>query len=205
GPPLLVDSLLVQVTGEGASDPKYEALVRDFPLHKGSVLLHPSYEAGKASFEAYSAEAGYLHPAFLESRMEVDLSRYAATVIVRYDTGPKHYFGDVTFGPGIIDTTVLARFPSFKQGDTFDFRKLLTLQTDLSTTGYFTKVEINRADENEALRQVPIRVDLAGAKKIRLTGGVGYGTDEGARVRGLIEWRRLNAHGHPPSLDLHYR
>jgi len=204
GPPLLVDSLVVQVVGQGAGDPHYQALVRDFPLHKGSVLLHPSYEAGKASFEAYSAEAGYLDAAFLESRMEVDLARYAATVIVRYDTGPKHYFGDVTFGPGIIDTTILSRFPNFRQGDTFDFRKLLTLQTDLSTTGYFTKVEINRADENEALRQVPIRVDLAPSKKIRFTGGVGYGTDEGARVRGLIEWRRLNAHGHHASIDLQY-
>src|SRR5262249_24430291 len=59
-------------------------------------------------------------------------------------------------------------------------------------------------DENESLRQVPIRVDLAGAKKIRLTGGVGYGTDEGARVRGLIEWRRLNAHGHHASIHLQY-
>jgi len=204
GPPLLVDSLLVEVVGEGASDPKYQALVRDFPLHKGSVLLHPSYEAGKAAFEAYSAEAGYLDAAFLESRMEVDLSRYAATVIVRYDTGPKHYFGDVTFDSRIIDPQILSRFPSFKEGDTFDFRKLMTLQTDLSTTGYFTKVEINRADENEALRQVPIRVDLAPSKKLRLTGGVGYGTDEGARVRGLIEWRRLNAQGHHASIDLQY-
>ena len=204
GPPLLVDSLLVQVTGEGASNPKYEALVRDFPLHKGSVLIHPSYEAGKAAFEAYSAEAGYLDAAFLESRMEVDLSRYAATVVVRYDTGPKHYFGDVSFDRGIIDPQILARFPSFKQGDTFDFRKLLALQTDLSTTGYFTKVEINRAEEIEAQRKVPIQVDLAPSKKLRLTGGVGYGTDEGARVRGVIEWRRLNAHGHHASIDLQY-
>jgi translocation and assembly module TamA len=204
GPPLLVDSLLVQVIGEGASDPKYLALIRDFPLHKGSVLLHPSYEAGKAAFEAYSAEAGYLDAAFLESRMEVDLSRYTATVVVRYDTGPKHYFGDITFDRGIIDPDILARFPSFKQGDTFDFRKLLTLQTDLSTTGYFTKVEINRSDEVESVRQVPIQVDLAPSKKLRFTGGVGYGTDEGARVRETTEWRRLNAQGHHASIDLQY-
>ena len=204
GPPILVDSLLVQVSGEGAGDPGFQKLVREFPLHKGGVLLHQAYEGGKASLEGHSAEAGYLDARFVENRIDVDLSRYAASVVVLYDTGPRHYFGDISFDRDVIEPDMLARFPAFRRGDTFDFRKLLALQTDLSSTGYFSKVEINRAEELSEHSVVPIQVDLAPAKKLRFTGGVGYGTDEGARVRELTEFRRLNRHGHHAQIDLQY-
>ncbi|HEU5311975.1 MAG TPA: POTRA domain-containing protein, partial [Candidatus Eisenbacteria bacterium] len=136
GPPLLVDSVLVQVTGEGASDPKFQRLVQDFPVKKGSVLVHQAYEQGKLSLETYAAEGGYLDADFDESRIEVDLARYTATVMVRYDSGPKHFFGPVAFDHAVIDRSMLERFPTFRSGDVFNFRKLQDLQSSLSNTGY---------------------------------------------------------------------
>jgi translocation and assembly module TamA len=204
GPPLLVDSLLVEVLGEGAADPKYQRLVSEFPIHKGGVLLHQAYEQGKASLELYAAEGGYLDATFEESRIEVDLARYSASVVVRYDTGPRHYFGPVTFDHAVIERNLLARYPTFKPGDVFNFRKLQDLQTNLSNTGYFTRVDVEPAEETMGHRQVPIDVSLAPAKKIRFTGGVGYGTDDGARVRGLIELRRTNSQGHRAQLSGQY-
>jgi translocation and assembly module TamA len=123
---------------------------------------------------------------------------------VRFDTGPRHYFGDVAFDHDVVERDILVRFPQFRRGDVFDFRKLLELQTDLSSTGYFTKVEVNPAAETGEHKVVPIDVSLAPAKKLRFTGGVGYGTDEGARVRLLTELRRLNRAGHRARLDLQY-
>jgi len=69
GAPLLVDSVLVEVNGEGATDPKYQRLVQDFPIKKGGVLLHQAYEQGKLSLETYAAEGGYLDADFQESRI----------------------------------------------------------------------------------------------------------------------------------------
>jgi len=204
GPPILLDSVLVEVTGEGETDPRYEKILRDFPLHKGGVLLHPSYDLAKASFETAAAEGGYLDARFLTSRIDVDLERYAAAIVIRYDTGPRHYFGEVSFDRDIIEERMLERFVDFHPGDIFDFRKLLQLQTDLSSTGYFTKVEVEPGAEPTGHRVVPIGVSLAPAKKLRFTGGVGYGTDDGARVRLLTELRRLNRAGHRAQINLQY-
>ncbi len=204
GPPILVDTVLVEVTGEGARDAKYQKLIRAFPLHKGSVLLHPAYEAAKTAFETAAAEGGYLDASFIENEIVVDLEKYTASVFVRFNTGPRHYFGDVAFDHDVVERDILVRFPTFRRGDVFDFRKLLELQTDLSSTGYFTKVEVNPATETGGHKVVPIDVSLAPARKLRFTGGVGYGTDEGARVRLLTELRRLNRAGHRARLDLQY-
>lgn len=204
GPPILLDSVLVSVTGEGAADPKYQELERAFPLHKGGVLLHTAYEAGKASFETYAAEGGYLDAAFTTNRIDVDLERYSAAVVIRFDTGPRHYFGDVSFDGGVLEPDMLVHFVDFKHGDVFNFKKLLQLQTDLSSTGYFTKVEVKPGEEVESHRVVPIDVSLAPARKLRFTGGVGYGTDDGPRARLMTEWRRLNRAGHRAQIDLQY-
>ncbi|MGE5178205.1 MAG: autotransporter assembly complex protein TamA [Bacteroidota bacterium] len=204
GPPILLDSVLVEVTGEGAADPKYQAIVRDFPLRKGTVLLQPAYEALKTSFQSAAAEGGFLDARFVTSRIDVDLQRYAAAIVLRYDTGPRHYFGSVSFAPDVIQDRMLHDFVDFHPGDVFDFRKLLQLQTDLSGTGYFTKVDVAPSTETSEHRVVPIDVSLAPAKKLRFTGGVGYGTDEGARVRLLTEMRRLNRAGHRASIELQY-
>jgi hypothetical protein len=204
GPPLLVDSVLVEVTGEGAADPKYQRLVQDFPVKKGNVLLHQAYEQGKLSLETYSAEGGYLDAQFDESRIEVDLARYTATVMVRYDSGPKHFFGPVAFDHAVIERGMLERYPTFKSGDVFNFRKLQDLQSNLSNTGYFARVEVEPSEETMGHRQVPIDVSLAPAKKLRFSGGVGYGTDDGARVRAVIEMRRLNSQGHRAQLNTQY-
>lgn len=201
GPPVVIDSLVVEVVGEGAQNPRFQEIEEQFPLQRGDVLLHQAYERGKAAFERYAAEGGYLDARFTASRVTVDLARYAATVVVRFDTGPRHYFGEVTFDRDVLKRKLLARYPNFQAGEPFDFRKLLDLQSDLSATGYFTRVEVRPGEETGGHRIVPVDVSLAPARKLRLTGGVGYGTDDGLRTRGIVEMRRLNRQGHRAQLE----
>jgi translocation and assembly module TamA len=204
GPPMLLDSVRVTVMGEGAKDAKFQKLIQQFPLHKGDVLNHPAYDAGKANFERAAAEGGFLDATFLSSRIEVDLERYTSSIVIDFDSGPRHYFGDVSFDKDILEHGTLVRFVNFRRGDAFDFRRLLELQTDLSGTGYFTKVEVKPAEEPTDHRTVPIDVSLAASRKLRFTGGVGYGTDDGARARVLTEMRRLNRRGHRARTELQY-
>ena len=130
--------------------------------------------------------------------------RYTAAIDILYDTGPQHFFGPVTFDQSFIRPKVLATFVDFQPGERFDFRKLLQLQTDLSSTGYFTKVEVNPGEEEAEHRVVPIGVSIAPAKKLRFTGGVGYGTDDGPRARLVTEMRRTNREGHRAQIELQY-
>jgi translocation and assembly module TamA len=55
GPALKVTATDVQVLGEGADDPTFQRLVRDFPLQRGEILYHPDYEQGKAALDDHAA------------------------------------------------------------------------------------------------------------------------------------------------------
>jgi translocation and assembly module TamA len=201
GPPIHLDSVHVAVIGEGAADPQFAKRVREFPLRKGEVLIHPSYERGKADLEGYAAEGGYLDARFVQSRIHVDLERYAASIALTLDSGPRHYFGPITYEQDVLDPGVLDHFADFRPGDIFDFRKLVELQTDLSETGWFSRVEVQRGPETAGHRDVPIIVTLSPARPLRLTAGAGYGTDDGARGRSLVELRRINREGHRARIE----
>jgi translocation and assembly module TamA len=202
GAPLRLDSVRVVVTGEGAIDPGYQKLVATFPLHKGDVLTHVPYELAKAGFEAYAADAGYLDAHFVHSDLNVDLASYTSSLDLEVDTGPRHFFGDVRFDQTVVSPTVARKFVTFRQGEPFSFKKLLEMQTALSNTGFYERVEVQPDTGEVEHRVVPILVSLTPSRKMRLTSGLGYGTDDGARATSVIELRRMNRQGHHSEIDL---
>jgi translocation and assembly module TamA len=70
------------------------------------------------------------------------------------------------------------------------------MQTALSDSPYFQRVEVlPRQDRAQGL-EVPIEVDLVASKRQRWHAGLGYGTDTGPRGTVALELRRINRHGH---------
>jgi len=126
----------------------------------------------------------------------VDLERYRADVVLHFDTGPQYLFGPVYFHQDVLDGRLLTGYINFQPGDKLDVKKVLQLQNALSDSPYWSRVEVvTRQDQAENL-EVPIDVNLVPSKTVRFTGGVGYGTDTGPRVKGAFELRRLNQLGH---------
>jgi translocation and assembly module TamA len=196
GPPIKVASVDLRVTGAGAGDPRFQRIALDFPLREGEVLLHPSYEQGKEALEDLAAEEGYIEAAFQRSQVRVDLERYRADVVLHFDTGPRYLFGDVTFSGNILNRDLLTGYVNFKPGEPLDVNKLLEMQNALSDSPYWSRVEVVTQPERAARLRVPVEVNLVPSKTMRFSGGVGYGTDTGARVRGGWELRRINRRGH---------
>ena len=196
GPPIKIASVDLRIDGEGAQDPSFRRIADGFPVRRGEVLFHPNYELGKKELVDHAAEAGYLDAAFEANEVRVDLERYQADVVVHYKTGPRYRFGPVRFVQDVVDPDLLTGYVNFEPGDPLDVNKVLELETALSDSPYWSRVEVvTRQDQREGLN-VPIEVDLVPAKTLRFSGGAGYGTDTGPRVRGDWELRRLNRRGH---------
>lgn len=196
GPPIKVASVDLRLTGAGADAPEFREIVREFPVNEGDVLFHPDYERGKDALTELAAAEGYIDAEFQQSQVRVDLDRYRADVVLHYATGPRYRFGEVSFNQDVLDPDVLRGYVTFKPGEPLDVNKLLEMQNALSDSPYWSRVEVlTRPEEARDLR-VPVVVNLVPSKTMRFSGGVGYGTDTGARVRGAWELRRLNRQGH---------
>ncbi len=201
GPPLRIDSLDVQVTGEGRNDPRFTSVLATLHLRKGDVLEQEDYEETKDALKRAAIAGGYLDADFDVSQIRVDLARYAGAVVLHYETGIRYEFGTVSFDQTVVNDGLVRGYVNFKQGDPLDFGKLIAMQQALGQSPFWSRVEV-RPDRRHAVgRQVPILVLLTPAKPERFTAGVGYGTDNGPHVTSTVQFRRLNRSGHRATLE----
>ncbi|HEX3127498.1 MAG TPA: autotransporter assembly complex family protein [Thermoanaerobaculia bacterium] len=196
GPALKVTRRDIQLLGDGANDAGFQRIVRDFPLTEGETLFHPDYESGKAAFEEYAAQNGYLDAAFEENQIRVDLASYTSDVILHFNTGPRYRFGPVHFNQDFLDPDLLKGYVTWKQGDPINVNELLKLQDALSDSPYFQRVEVVTRQEQAQGLEVPVEVNLTASQRQRWSAGAGYGTDTGPRGTVALELRRINRHGH---------
>jgi translocation and assembly module TamA len=201
GPAVKIASVDLQVTGAGKDDPQFQQIAASFPLRQGEVLYHPDWERGKQAFEEYAAEEGYLDAAFQANEVRVDLARYQADVVLHYNTGPRYRFGEVRFHQNVLKPALLTGYVKFKRGEPLNVKKVLALQSALSDSPYWGRVEVVTRQEEAKDLEVPIDVNLEPSKPVHLSGGLGYGTDTGPRARGILELRRLNELGHRAEID----
>ncbi|MCP5159477.1 MAG: outer membrane protein assembly factor [Gammaproteobacteria bacterium] len=201
GRPLRVTELDVKVLGEGAQDPLFQNLLANLPLAQGQVLDQPRYEQIKSAMEALATERGYFDARFIERAIRVDLQAYTATIRLHYDTGQRYRFGNITFKQDFLSPELLARYPSFKPDDPYNVYQLLKLQTDLSNSPYFSRVEVN-APPAAGTSAAPVDVELEPGKQRKYSVGVGYGTDTGFRGKLRTEQHWVNRWGHHYEAEL---
>jgi len=196
GPAIKIASVDLRIDGDGRNDPLFSRAVAEFPVKQGAVLYHPDYEQGKGLLTEIAAENGYLDAEFDESQVRVDLQRYQADVVVHYDTGPRYRFGETRFNQDVLDPDLLRGYVTWERGEPLNVDAVLQLQSALSDSPYWSRVEVVTNREQAVGLEVPIDVNLVPAKPQRFSGGLGYGTDTGPRATGMWELRRINRRGH---------
>src|SRR4029077_1431511 len=202
GPAVLVRTVELRVTGEGAETPAFKEAAADFPVHQGDTLHHWPYETGKLALLTLATDSGYLDAKFDTSEVQVDRRTSTADVVVHFDTGPRFQFGPVSFEQDVLDPKFLQTRVPFKPGDPYRGDKLLALQTALSRDEYFREIEVMPRRDLAQGREVPIEVKLTPRKPQEYEVGGGYGTDTGPRGKLAVEWRRLNRQGHTAKVEL---
>jgi translocation and assembly module TamA len=203
GRPLPLETVDIQVLGEGGQDPAFQKLLTQLPLARGQTLNQPQYEQFKQTLESLATERGYFAAHFTEHSIRVDLQSYSAAIHLHYDTGPRYRFGDVRFKQDFLSSKLLMRYPQFKPGDPYNSNDLLKLQGDLNASAYFSQVAVT-APPDEKTQTTPIDVELAPNKKRKYSAGLGYGTDTGVRAKLRVEQRWINRQGHRYDAELQY-
>lgn len=196
GPALRVTQLDAAVTGPALADPAVMTRLPPFPLKQGDRLRHAVYEDGKRAWlEALRAQ-GYLDATLTEHRVDVDLDAYAATVTLHVDSGPRYRFGDLAVEPTVVSSTLLRRYGAPQPGDPYSTARLLDYQSALADSGYFSSVDVQPGERDAATHSVPVTVQTTPRPGSAYSGGVGFTTDSGPRLRAGYERRYLNERGH---------
>ena len=203
GPQMLIDAVRIELQGEGNEDPVLQQVISDSAIKSGALLRHADYAALKSALQSHAAERGYYEAGFSVSAIRVDVEANRADIELVYVTGPRARIGEIRFDSAPVSESLLRRYLPFASGDPVSTGRLVELQRNLINSDYFADVEVRPRLDELADAELPVDVKLTPRKRTLYQGGVGYGTDTGARMQLGLTRRWLNTRGH--TLDTRLR
>jgi translocation and assembly module TamA len=202
GPPVILETVEVTVSGAGRDEPAVAALRSRPPLRTGERLLHPDYDSYRTRLLRAALDAGYLDARYVKSELRVSPGEHRANATLQLETGERYYFGPVSIEQDILAPEFVSRYIPFHPGEVFATAKLLELQLALGDSGYFDQVELDVRRKETVDNRVPVTVHTRPAVHTRYKVGLGYDTDTGPRVSLGAEYLRINRYGHGLNSDL---
>ncbi|WP_350583220.1 POTRA domain-containing protein, partial [Pseudomonas sp. HY2-MNA-CIBAN-0224] len=73
GEPVIVDSRIIEIRGEGREQEEYQALEKELPPQEGDVFNHRVYKNSKAALESLSNTYGYFDQYWLNKSVDIIL------------------------------------------------------------------------------------------------------------------------------------
>lgn len=203
GPRTRLADVKIELVGEGSDLPLLQQTLENIELARGDPLVHARYEKAKATLYDTAYAAGFLSAEWQASEVRVFQQRRQADVELILDTGPRFYFGEVTFEQDVLEHDLLHRYVQFEPGDPYDTQRLLDLQLVLNDTQYFDRVEVNpQREQADDDHRIPISITTLPDAPQRYTFGVGFASDTGPRFTIGAILRRINRAGHRVRADL---
>ena len=202
GAPVVIDKIDVRVGGPGATDPLFQRITANPPLHAGDRLSHAAYEAIKSDLQRTAATYGYLDAKLTRNELVVDPKNHTANVALEMETGERYRFGPTTIEQTSVRDALVRRYLRYHEGDYFDLTQILRTQFALDDAQYFANLEVLPQDADHQTHVIPVDIHADKSRRNRYSFGAGYATDTG--VRGTVTWenRRLNTLGHRFSMTI---
>lgn len=197
-----LEDVAVEIDGEAATDPAFDAALAALPLRAGEPLAHADYETAKQRLMALAAERGYVEARWNVSALRVDPEQGTAEAVLVLASGPRYSFGAVRFADSPLSERFLERYLRFEPGDPFHAERLRELRYALDDSNYFRRVDVRARRDQATDGRIPVEIELEPRPKHRYAFGVGYGTDTGARVSAGRETRYVNSRGHAFRADV---
>jgi translocation and assembly module TamA len=196
GPPVVVRSVDVSITGPRAGDAAFQEIVAQLPMQQGDRLRHADYDRTKGALLRAAATYGYLDARLLANELRVDPAARTADIVLALETGERYRFGPTTIEQGVIREDLMRKFLRYREGQPYDATELLRTQFALDDSQYFSTVEVLPQPRDRDNLIVPIRIAAIANRRDRWSFGFGYGTD--TEFRGTITWdnRLVNDRGH---------
>lgn len=201
GPRTRVRQVEIKLTGPIEQQPeRVRELIEGWQLDVGQPFRDPQWSTAKGRLLARVQERDFPTARLVDSAADIDADEAAARLRVEIDSGPAFTLGELQIveepGKGLqrYDRTLVERFNDIRPGDRYDATRLLDLQRRLQSAPYFSTVLIDVPTDPASPTQVPIRLTLVEAKSKRISTGVGFSTNTGARFEttyrqtGLFGW-----------------
>lgn len=181
---------LVQITLEGDAKDQPEAaaqrerLIGEWLLPVGQAFSQSAWSNAKSRALRTLTEVRYPRAQLVNSLADIVPEANEANLYLVLDSGPAHFFGDVTVeGAERYDAEMarrLVRLAGVRPGEPYDEALLQAAQQRLTESGYYPSAFVLLAPDGEpAQNTVVARVREAPLQKVVI--GVGASTDGGAR------------------------
>ncbi|HET9818630.1 MAG TPA: outer membrane protein assembly factor [Rhodanobacteraceae bacterium] len=191
-----VATLDLQVPDIALELPSVRHVVRVFHPRVGEPMNDAIYEASKNAIGTALLEHGWLDAKTTVHRVEVTRAANSAAIHLHYAIGERYKLGDVSFTGSQFKPGFLQRYVPWQPGDWYSQDSLLALQQQLNDADYFSIVTVQPELDKAKDHVVPVKVDVAPAKRTVYTAGIFVGTDTGPGVRAGVRRRWLNRSGH---------
>ena len=204
GVPVTVASSSIAMEGAARRDTVIGKAVRNFKPRIGERLDHRIYEASKLAVQRRLIERGYFDAELVQHRMEVRQREREADLKLRWESGQRYRFGEVTIEGAQVRQELLEQSIPFEPGEVYHQRELLALHQRLTDLDYFGYIDVRPDTDNAQGDRVPIAVAVTPGKRSIYTAGVSYGTDSGAGIQLGLDRRWVNDRGHKFGIQLDY-
>jgi outer membrane protein insertion porin family len=168
-------------------------LERDLPLKANAPLDRQLAAASRERAVNVFRDHGY---PFAEVRLTNEpLEERKERVVLHAEPGMLAHFGDIKVnGAASVGDDVVRRELNFEPGDEYSRAKMTASQQKLYGMELFQFVNVESLeDKAQQTDDVPVRVTVGESKHRKINFGVGYGSEEHARVR--LKWDHVNFFG----------
>lgn len=195
----------IRIIGGAANDTQFLQLLKNAAPKKGERLHHGKYENYKSELMSLANRKGFFDAKFERTELIVTPGDRRGTVKLFFNSGVRYKFGDITFHGSQINRGRLRSLLTFRKGDHYSARLLGELSQALSTTNWFSSINLEADVENRKDGVLPLRVELTPSMRNIVEAGIGYAsytTDKGIRLKGKWDKPWLNDRGHSLSTEL---
>ncbi len=196
GEPVRVTKRQVEIRGPAGQDPAFMKRLPASPA-EGDVLDHGAYTNLRDTIQSRARKLGYFDGRFVTHTLTVDPEQHSARIELVYQSGERYRLGDVTFAKDHwFELSLLEDYVTFEPGTPYHADRIAELNRYLSSSGYFSGVDINASPADAKDRVIPVGVDLTRRDPRSVSAGVGYSTDVGPRIKGNWTEHWINPMGH---------
>lgn len=201
GPPVLVETIDITIQPEIEKPTKTE-LLDVLPLKTGGIFETAAYRDAKKTVLKTCGNNGYPF-ADLTGKVTVNTRANTARVVFRLDPQGRYAFGPLVILPhdtGVRDI-VIQRAVSFKEGELYDADKVDQSRRNLFNLDMFQSALLKLELPEPGAAAVPMTLQLKPKKRQNFKFGVGFGTEDGLRLKGAWTYRNLGGWAGKTSLS----
>lgn len=193
GPRTLIDAVDIRFKGDivQSNPQRAERLRRRWGLPVGNAFRQKAWDEAKNDLLKSLLVRDYPAAAITQSEARIDPATNSAALAVEIDSGPAFTFGELQIsGLQRYASRIVTDLNPIAPGEPYSQEKLNELQARVQDTGYFRSAFATVNIDPAQPKNVPVKLELNENERKRLSLGIGFSTDSGAR--GQINWLDRN-------------